>query len=192
MTDHSNGYERIAADFIKIRSKTIGAATVETWSKTLSPGASILDLGCGSGIPISKVLIDLRFNVYGIDASPSLTKEFRKNFPNSRIHCEAVENSFFFNLKFDSILAWGLLFLLSEDVQKLFIEKVAQHLQLGGKFLFTAPIQKVLWKDSMTGLPSRSLGEEKYREILKFNGFGEIEVFNDEADNFYYSSIKLA
>ncbi len=73
--DKSNGYEGIAAMYIKARGQTasgIGALTVHSWAKTLPPNATVLDLGCGTGIPISKVLLEEGIRVYGVDASQAM------------------------------------------------------------------------------------------------------------------------
>jgi len=54
--DHSNGYETISDDFISIRSKSnTGVSTVRNWTKYLSRGGAVLDLGCGHGMPISEL-----------------------------------------------------------------------------------------------------------------------------------------
>lgn len=71
--DRSNGYDAIAADLIAGRDRSnVGVSTVRTWARSLPVGASILDLGCGHGVPISAALMDDGFMVYGVDASPHL------------------------------------------------------------------------------------------------------------------------
>src|SRR5260221_698156 len=110
--DKSNGYEGIATIFIKGRGqavKGIGASFVRAWVRTLPQNSTLLDLGCGTGIPISKVLMDEGMTVYGVDASPTMVKAFQQNFPNAPVANEAAEDSLFFNRKFDGIVAWGLL-----------------------------------------------------------------------------------
>jgi len=47
----------------------------------LPDGANVLDLGCGTGVPITKTLIERGLHVYGIDASPSMLAAFRARFP---------------------------------------------------------------------------------------------------------------
>src|SRR5262245_5216300 len=99
MTDRSNGYEGIAAEFLAGRgrapSTAIGTRAVRNWARTLPRGAAVIDLGCGSGLPITKVLISEGLDVYGIDASPSLVEAFRHNLPEIPVACESVEDSLF-------------------------------------------------------------------------------------------------
>src|SRR3989441_81800 len=75
MTDRSNGYEGMAAQFLAGRGRApstgIGARAVCDWARTLPRGAAVIDLGCGSGLPITKVLVSEDLNVYAIDASPA-------------------------------------------------------------------------------------------------------------------------
>jgi 2-polyprenyl-3-methyl-5-hydroxy-6-metoxy-1,4-benzoquinol methylase len=59
----------VATSFVAVRSR-IGAATVRSWARSLPPGAAILDLGCGSGVPIAQALLADGFDVHGVDASP--------------------------------------------------------------------------------------------------------------------------
>jgi 2-polyprenyl-3-methyl-5-hydroxy-6-metoxy-1,4-benzoquinol methylase len=74
--DPSGGWEAIADKFLAARSH-VGADVVREWSKLLPPGATIVDIGCGSGAPISEVLTVERFAVFGIDGSPTLLEAFR-------------------------------------------------------------------------------------------------------------------
>jgi len=129
--DKSNGYEEAAEVFMSSRNPCIGAATVREWSQTLAPGSSILDLGCGNGVPISQVLIEVGLTVYGVDASAKLIAAFRKRFPHAHAECSAVEDSEFFRRTFDGVVAWGLMFLLPADVQGAVIRKVAGALNSG-------------------------------------------------------------
>jgi 2-polyprenyl-3-methyl-5-hydroxy-6-metoxy-1,4-benzoquinol methylase len=98
----------------------------------------VLDLGCSSGLPLSPVPIDEGLTVYAIDASPTLVAAFRQQFPDVAVACESVEESSFFGRQFDAVLAWGLLFLLSEATQLDLLERVACALNPGGRLLLTA------------------------------------------------------
>jgi len=161
---------------------------VRKWAKTLPPGAAVIDLGCGPGFPITEVLVIEGLNVFGIDASPSFVRAFRRNLPNTRVACESVGNSRFFDRTFDAALAWGLMFLLSTQDQYRLIQRVAGILAPGGRFLFTSPPEPVVWNDAMTGLESRSLGAAEYRMQLAAAGLSVASEYEDEGQNHYFDA----
>ena len=194
MTDRSNGYEGIAAEFIALRgrhrSKGVGVHEVRKWARTLHRSSTVIDLGCGSGLPITEVLVTEGLTMYGIDASPSLVEAFRRNLPEIPVACEAVQDSVFFERTFDGVIAWGLMFLLSAEDQRRLIQRIGEILFPNGRFLFTSPAEPVIWIDVMTGLESRSLGAEAYRECLSFAGFSIMAEFEDECENHYFDALK--
>jgi cyclopropane fatty-acyl-phospholipid synthase-like methyltransferase len=166
---------------------------VADWSRTLPGGATILDLGCGTGVPISQALIARGFKVYGVDASPTIVAAFRANFPSVPVECAAVEDSDFFARTFDAVVAWGLVFLLDPEAQRRLIKKVAGVLESGGRLLFTAPIEtdeRGCFPDVMTGRPQFSLGYEEYRKALEAEGMFLVGTHRDEGKNHYYLAQK--
>jgi 2-polyprenyl-3-methyl-5-hydroxy-6-metoxy-1,4-benzoquinol methylase len=185
--DKSNGYEALAEAFVsgRVRSQ-IGVATVRAWGRSLPRGASILDVGCGPGVPISEALMADGFDVHGIDASPSMMAAFRKRFPHAPAACEAVEDSRFFDRTFDAVVSWGLMFLLPPETQAVLIAKAARALKPGGRFLFTAPWQVGEWNDLLTGRRSISLGYDAYKTLLEAEGLVRVGEDVDEGDNHYY------
>jgi 2-polyprenyl-3-methyl-5-hydroxy-6-metoxy-1,4-benzoquinol methylase len=189
--DPSNGYEAVAAEFMVRREQfDIGVATVRTWARSLKPGASILDLGCGHGAPISAALMADGFEIYGVDSSPTLTARFHSRFPRAHVACEAVEESNFFGRRFDGVIAVGLMFLLSANAQKKLIQRVAQRLDPNGRFLFSAPAEACTWNDMLTGHQSLSLGARVYADILGDAGLTLLGDSLDEGDNHYFDSCK--
>ncbi len=187
--DPSNGYEAVASEFIRLRERAgVGTEVVRKWARSLRRGGTILDLGCGTGVPVSQVLISEGFAVYGIDASPTLAAEFHRRFPDAPLACEPVECSRFFERKFDGVVAIGLLFLLPATTQRATIHKVGRALTSGGRFLFTCPTRRCTWTDSLTGRPSFSLGADEYKAVLSDAGFTLIGEYEDEGENHYYDT----
>jgi 2-polyprenyl-3-methyl-5-hydroxy-6-metoxy-1,4-benzoquinol methylase len=192
--DRSNGYEGVAADFLAGRgsraSAGIGAKAVRNWARNLPPGAVVIDLGCGSGLPITEVLVAEGLNVYAVDAAPSFVQAFQRNFPNVPVACEAVEDSTFFGRTFDGVVAWGLIFLLSPEEQLRLLENIGGILAPGGRLLFTSCAEPLVWNDAMTGLESRSLGAEEYRRQLLAVGLTVANEYEDEGRNHYFDARK--
>ena len=164
--DASSGYEAVAREFLRHRSSVIGAQEVQSWARTLPRGCSVLDLGCGSGLPITSVLVDEGLDVYAVDAAPSVVDAFLRNIPGVPVMCEAVQTSSLFQRFFDGVLAWGLMFLLEAEDQCSLIRRFSEILAPNGRLLFTSPANAAVWRDASTGRRSVSLGAEQYRSLL--------------------------
>ncbi len=75
-------YARHAEAFDRVRGKNgFERPWLDLLVAPLSPGASVLDIGCGSGEPIAADLIDRGFVVTGLDVSEPLIRLCRQRFP---------------------------------------------------------------------------------------------------------------
>jgi SAM-dependent methyltransferase len=188
-TDPSNGWNEVAEAFMAARSK-VGADLVRDWSSGLDEGAAVLDVGAGSGWPITEVLVARGFDVHAVEPAPRLAAALQRRLPTVRVACEPAETSGFFERSFGGAVAIGLVFLLEPATQEDVIRRIGVHLGPGGKFLFSAPRQVASWEDIQTGRRSRSLGEEAYRSILEEAGFTSSARLTDEGGNDYFSAAK--
>ena len=193
--DRSNGYEGVATEFLAGRGRAsataIGTGRVRDWALTLRHGAAVLDLGCGTGLPITKLLVDEGFEVFAIDAAPSLVAAFRDNLPQVPVACESVLESAFFDRTFHAVLSWGLIFLLQPDEQRRLIARIGDALEPGGRLLFTSEARPVAWNDVMTGLESRSLGADEYRTLLAAEGIVVTSEYEDRGQNHYFDAFRV-
>lgn len=189
-SDLSSGYDNHAETFIRIRSPEVGVSRVREWARSLPTGARILEIGCGSGIPITRVLIDEGLDVSAVDASPKMVSAFKKNFPDIPVICEAAERLKGFDQPFDGAIAWGLMFLLTPEAQKTVIWNIGNSLNKGGRFLFTSPEKALTWNDSVTDQESASLGAAEYENLLSLAGFDLTAEYEDEGENHYYDAKK--
>jgi SAM-dependent methyltransferase len=188
--DRSNGYEGVSEEFVARRSTVIGVNEVRNWARMLPRGGTVIDLGCGSGFPLTEVLVAEGLNAFGVDAAPSFVQAFQRNLPNTPVVCEAVQDSRFFDRTFDAVLAWGLIFLLRAEEQQRVIQRIADILVRGGRLLFTSPAETSVWNDAMTGLESHSLGAEEYRRQLLAVGISISSEYEDEGQNHYFDAFK--
>lgn len=186
-------YEQHFDSFLKYRGRDlngVGSTEVGNWSRHFS-NKKVLDIGCGTGIPIS-ILFDQSENViYGIDHSPKMIQAFQRNLPQATYECKNILTSEFFTMKFDIIVAWGVLFCFNSREQDLLLSKISNHLNVHGKFLFTAPIQKSKWTDIMTRQQLESLGREQYLNLFKNKGLELEREFQDSGENHYYLLKKI-
>jgi SAM-dependent methyltransferase len=196
MTDRSNGYETVSAEFLahrgnsRTRPNAIGVNAVRKWAKTLPQGSSVIDLGCGPGIPITVVLVEEGLQVFGVDAAPSFVAAFQHNLPGTPVACEPVLESSFFDRTFDAVLSIGLIFLLDAEEQHRLIQRFAEILVPGGRLLFTSTAKPHVWNDVMTGMESISLGAEEYRRQLSAVNLSVTREYEDEGQNHYFDALK--
>ncbi|MEM8982138.1 MAG: class I SAM-dependent methyltransferase [Pseudomonadota bacterium] len=188
--DSVQAYESHAHEFTRCRSPSIGGDVVDRWARSLAPGADVLELACGSGVPVTAALVGAGVTVSAIDASPTLVAEFASRFPDVPVRCQRVQDGDWYDRSFAAVICIGLIFLLEEADQLALIERVAAVLEPGGRFLFTAPVELGTWDDILTGHPCRSLGVDRYRAALESAGFEVIDTLVDSGGNNHYDAIR--
>jgi cyclopropane fatty-acyl-phospholipid synthase-like methyltransferase len=185
-------YDAIFDWYVTERSSVIGLREVEELTRSLPMGACVLDLGCGTGIPIAQFLIGAGFDVFGIDSSPKMTASFQQQFPRAHTACERIEESEFFGCTFDAIVSWGVMFHLDRAAQERVIARTAASLNENGKFLFTSGEEEGTAEGVMNGITFRyiSLGADTYERLLNENGLELLHRGHDKADNYVYLARK--
>ena len=181
-------YDAIFDWYVTERSSVIGLPEVEELVRSLPYGARVLDLGCGTGIPIAKFLIGAGFEVFGIDSSPKMIASFRQQFASAHAACERIEESEFFGRTFDAVVCWGVMFHLDRAAQVKVIALTAASLNEDGRFLFTSGETEGTVVGVMNGTTFRyiSLGAGTYEELLNENGLELLDRHLDKADNYVY------
>lgn len=187
-------YNQIAAWYVATRNPTVGVPDLAAFARRLPPRARVLDLGCGAGIPISQFLTREGFDVVALDSSPEMIARYRANFPDVPVRCERVEEADFPAASFEAVVAWGVLFHLSEAGQRTVMEKVADWLRPGGWFLFTSGDAEDTTESEMNGVTFQyvSLGMSGYRDVLEKAGLRLDASYHDEWDNYVYVAEKAA
>ena len=185
-------YDQIFDWYAEIRSREIGLPEIDAFLDTLSPGSRILDLGCGTGVPITERLVQRGFEVYAIDGSARMVGSVRARFPRMSVEFARLQDSAFFNTTFDAVICWGVLFHLEADEQEDVIRRVAQMLSPDGKFLFTSGQMEGVIHDEMNGVPFRSvsLGAANYARIIASAGLELLHQHYDGWENYVYISRK--
>jgi SAM-dependent methyltransferase len=133
---------------------------------------SILDIGCGSGEPIARHLIEAGYDLTGADSSPAMIEMCKSRFPNQnwliedmRILCLAR--------RFEGLLAWDSFFHLRKDDQRKMFPIFRAHAAPNAALMFTSGPRDGEAMGTYRGEPlyHASLAEAEYWSLLDENGF---------------------
>jgi cyclopropane fatty-acyl-phospholipid synthase-like methyltransferase len=137
MISNQASYNAIADQWEEARVKAIVSKVIVEFSEKLKINDKILDIGCGTGEPISKYLSDCGFNITGIDISEKLIqKAIAKTIKNSTF---LLSDFFDFDPKekFDGIIAYDSFFHFPKDKQSRIYSRVSSWMNEGAYLLFT-------------------------------------------------------
>jgi ubiquinone/menaquinone biosynthesis C-methylase UbiE len=166
-------YNRIAAWFDSSRNRAlIERPWLEYLAQSLKPGASILDLGCGTGEPILRFFVGRRFAVTGVDASTAMIAIAARRFPGTRFLAGDMR-ALDLRERFDALIAWHSLFHLPPEDQRAMFGRFAQLLNPGGLLMFTSGSERgEVWSENGgEALYHASLNLAEYRSLLETHGF---------------------
>lgn len=134
---NKTSYNQIADQWAAVRDGSFVSELIIEFAKKIKPNGSVLDVGCGTGLPVAKYLSDQNLIVTGIDASDEMIKLAKfHNINNTNF---SVSDFFDFNTekRFDGIIAWDSLFHFPKEKQADIYPRVYSLLDPGGYFLFT-------------------------------------------------------
>jgi SAM-dependent methyltransferase len=167
-------YRRHGAAWIKARGTElkIERAWLDRFCAVLPKDARILDLGCGSGEPMARHLIDRGYDVTGLDSSSQMIEMFHRNFPAAQTHI-ADMRTLSLGERFDGLLAWDSFFHLSFDAQRAMFPIFRDHANAGAALMFTSGPSHGEAIGTLEGVPlyHASLDPDEYRALLDAHGF---------------------
>jgi SAM-dependent methyltransferase len=103
----------------------------------LAPGSSVLDLGCGCGVPVARALAGAGHAVTGVDFSEVQIERARSLVPAASFQCADATQVEFPDGTFDAVVSFYALIHIPVDEQAPLLGKIARWLRPGGWFLAT-------------------------------------------------------
>jgi len=176
-------YDRIAGWFDATRTRAlIEKPYLDYLTRELKQGASVLDLGCGTGEPILRYFVERGDEVTGVDASVAMTGIAGARFPETRFLVGDMRD-LDLHEKFDAVIAWHSLFHLTPEDQRAMFKTFAAHLRPGGLLMFTSGSEPgEVWSDNGgESLYHASLALAEYRSLLQTHGFDLMHHVADDA-----------
>jgi SAM-dependent methyltransferase len=177
-------YQAKAQDFARERQRFGGEARYFAEIAARIPaGAPVLDLGCGSGVPIARFFIDYGFALTGVDAAPAMIEICRERFGQAE-WIVADMRRLALARPFAAIFAWDSFFHLPPADQRRMFSVFRAHAAPGAFLLFTSgpsagePIGD-LYGES---LYHASLDEPEYRALLDEAGFSVVSYAPEDPE----------
>ena len=100
------GYDKIAKEYHATRDIFKHKKEIKKFISLLPNKAKILDIGCGAGVPIARNLVNVGFDVVGIDLSKRMLKLARKNVSQAKFMKKDMTKVDFKNNSFDGLTAF--------------------------------------------------------------------------------------
>lgn len=166
-------YHRYADDWDKERGRSLlEKEWLDRFLALLPPKPSILDIGCGSGEPIARYLIEKGCEVTGVDSSPTLIAMCKDRFPDQEWIVTDMR-SLSLDRFLDGILAWDSFFHLCPDDQRKMFPIFRRHAGTKAALTFTSGPSYGEAIGTYKGEPlyHGSLDGAEYRSLLDQNGF---------------------
>lgn len=165
-------YHRVALAFDQQRQ---GSRMEEGWiarfSDLLPDRAEVLDLGCGSGEPVARALLDRGHRVTGADFAPGMLELARKAMPQAT-WVEADMRRLDLGRCFDGIVAWHSFFHLTVAAQRQALPRILDLLRPGGVLMMTLGTEEGEAHGHVDGqiVYHASLDQAEYCSILERAG----------------------
>ena len=109
---------------------------LEWLQSRLDDGASVLDIGCGAGVPITQSLAK-RFAVTGVDVSSEMIRLARANVPRASFVQSDVTSVEFDDSTFDAVVAFFSLFHIPREDHPCLFSRIRDWLKPGGHLMCT-------------------------------------------------------
>jgi SAM-dependent methyltransferase len=133
----ADGYDRIAERYSAWTGSELRgprARYVGMLRERLPAGAAVLELGCATGIPVTRVLAE-RFAVTGVDISPRHVELARRNVPGAEIVLGDMTALALPAARFDAVVAFFVITHVPREEHAALFASVARWLRPGGLFV---------------------------------------------------------
>ena len=136
------GYDRMAESYLATKDPEdpLALVALEELTRGLPPGAAVLDLGCGAGIPATRWLAHNGFSVTGVDFSEKQLELARRLVPGAAFLKADMTDLGFEAGTFDAVVALHSIIHVPRDEHPGLLTRIHRWLKPGGAFLATLTV----------------------------------------------------
>ncbi len=183
------GYDRIAERHLEwaqvVRAEERARYTAILLER-LPPGAEVLDLGCGAGVPTTQALAR-HFRVTGVDISARQLALARQHVPGARFIRADITRLDLAHARFDGIAAFYALIHVPRDEQACLLQRIAAWLRPGGLLVATMSMHASRGDvDDFLGVPMHWSGfdAQANRRLVEAAGLEILSAQEERAEEF--------
>lgn len=132
-----NSYNQIARNYLAGRDQFKNTKYLEQLNRLLKPNSSILDVGCGAGVPIDRFFIDHGHEVTGIDISPEQIKLAQKNVPQATYQVKDMSELIDGEYTVDAVVSFYAIFHTPREEHLAILQRFFSFLSPSGLTLIT-------------------------------------------------------
>jgi ubiquinone/menaquinone biosynthesis C-methylase UbiE len=167
------GYDGIAEAYQASRSRFDHSKEMREFADLLPVNAKVLDVGCGAGVPVARFLVDLGFDVVGIDFSENMLRLARKNVPEAEFIKKDMTKLGFPADSFDAVIAFYSIIHVPRDRHSSLFDSFHRILKPGGIMLVCMGPDEWEATDEYLGTPMfwSHYSPEKSLKLVKKPGF---------------------
>lgn len=131
------GYNAAADDYSKTRHRFNNTKYLKKLVALLKPNSTILDIGCGAGLPIDKFFADKGHKVLGIDISGKQIGLARRNVPQGSFEVKDMSELKKGSFKADAVISFYAIFHIPREEHEALFKKINSFLPPDGLLLVT-------------------------------------------------------
>ena len=182
------GYDKIGEQYDNYRGPFSDKVELDEFMNLVKPGGHVLEVGCGSGVPIARALVDNGFQVTGIDISQTMIDLAKKRVPEAIFEVGDMTALEFADESFNGIISTYAVFHVPRTKHYALFLDFRRMLKKGGALLFSIGSRELgsiggVWDwEEFQSIPMywSYHGPKKSVELLKSAGFEIIFARNVE------------
>lgn len=169
-----SGYERAAVRYAAARDLFENEPHLERFIGLCSPPARVLDVGCGSAVPVDRYLVDHGYRVTGIDVSPRQIELAKAQVPEGCFQVRNMLDLLAGEFNVDGLVSFYAVFHTPRKNHSQLLRRFASFVRPDGTLLITMGVNR--WE----GTESDFHGVEMYwshfdadtnRQLVEAAGF---------------------
>lgn len=132
-----DGYDGMAESYLAwtLHRPTLRLQKLDQLLQSLPPKPKILELGCGAGVPVTRILTERMADVVGNDISPRQLELARQNCPTARFVLGDMAGLDLEAASFDAVVAFYSVFHLPRHEHPAMLARIHGWLRAGGGLL---------------------------------------------------------